>query len=303
MALIELSLGIYYSIHPKTTGICAGKICKSWLNKKWKVNSLGFRDKEWDFSKSTKSALFVGDSFTAGFGVSENERYSNIAGSKNNSRVLIYNAGENHTGTVDQHRYLKKLTSKSLSFDFVVYQYFGNDIEYLLDLNWALKPGITQKAARYLIENSFLFDQILRPFYLTKFSKAYHNNLVASYKNPKTFSKHQKNIIKILKHIRKIGAKNIFLVFPMLGSKELFNQTELLYGKQVKQLFTENCYAGDKMVNIPSLIKSISPEKWTVSKFDSHPSTSVHELIGQTLADAFDEKKNNHLKTCPRKIN
>ena len=303
MVIFELSLGIFYSMYPTTTGICAGKICKSWINKNWRVNSLGFRDKDWDFSEPTKRALFIGDSFTAGFGVSENERYSNIAASKNNSGVLIYNAGKNQTDTLDHHRKLKQLTSEIFSPDFVVYQYFGNDIEYLLDLNWILKSSITQKVARYFITNSFLFDQFLRPFYLTKFTKAYHNTLVASYENPETFSKHQKNILEILKHIRKIGAKNVFIVFPMLGSKELFNQTEVLYVKQVKQLFTKNCYVGDKLVNISTLIKSIPPDKWTASKFDSHPSPRLHQLIGQTVADAFDNKKNNHLKPCPRKAN
>jgi len=303
MTIIELSLGFYYSMHPQTTGICAGKICKSWVNKNWRVNSLGFRDKQWKFPDAAKGALFIGDSITAGFGVKENERYSNIAASKNNSKVLIYNAGENHTDTLDQHKNLKKLTSEKISPDFVVYQYFGNDIEYLLDLDWALKLSTTQKIARYFIENSFLFDQFLRPFYLTKFSRTYHNNLVAIYKNPKIFSKHQENILKIMKDIRQIGAKNIFIVFPMLGSKELFNQTELLYVKQVKQLFIENCYPGDKLVNISSLIKSIPPDKWTASKFDSHPSSRLHELIGQTVADAFDDKKNNHLKPCLNKIN
>jgi len=302
LIIVELSLWAYYSVQPKTTGICLGRICKFWFNENWMINSLGFRDKEWDFSESTKGALFIGDSFTAGFGVKENERFSNIANSRNHSGIHIYNAGKNNTNTVDQYKIIKMLTTKEVSLRFVVYQYLGNDIEYLLNLDWAEKPSIIQKTALFFIKNSFLFDQFLRPFYLSKFNKTYYKTLVTGYKNPETFSKHQKNIIKIFKYIRKINAKNIFIVFPMLGSKDLFNQTDLLYVKQLKQLFMDNCFSGDSLINISSLLKSLPPKKWVASKFDSHPSSEVHELIGNVIVDAFAEKKNKFLQPCTNKF-
>jgi hypothetical protein len=297
--IIEISLGIYYSMNPQTTGICAGKICKSWLKQNWRTNSLGFRDKEWNFSESNKGALFIGDSFSAGFGVKEIERYSNIAEKNNTSGIRIYNTGVNNTDTLDAYNSLRNFIPNKLSPDFVVYQYFGNDIEYLLNLDWLQKPNSLQKLVLFFIENSFLFDMALRPFYLTEFRQTYHKSLVAAYNGSKTFSNHRKNIIKIFDHIKKAGAKNIFIVFPMLGSKELLTQTEELYVKKVESIFKENCKLGDKLVNISSLVKTIHSKNWTASKFDSHPSAIVHEKIGQTVADAFDNKKNEHLLLCP----
>lgn len=163
-----------------------------------------------------------------------------------------------------------------------------------------LKPSFIQKAALYFIENSFLFDMVLRPFYLKEFRQTYQDKLVAAYKDPETFSKHQGNIKKIFDHIRKIEAKNIFVPFPMLGSKEVFAQTESLYVKNLEKFFRDNCYPGDKMVKLSPLLYSIPSNKWTASKFDSHSSSIVHNKIGEVLADAFDNKKNKYLFSCSK---
>jgi hypothetical protein len=300
LVLIEISLGIYFYMFPQTTGVCSGKICKSWLKENWRTNSLGFRDKEWDFSESNKGALFIGDSFTAGFGVKEIERYSNIAGKKHISGIRVYNTGVNNTDTLDTYNSLKTLTPEKISPNFVVYQYYGNDIEYLLNLDWLKKPNPLQKFALLFIENSFLFDMVLRPFYLTEFRETYHKNLIATYNDSELYSNHQTNIIKLFDHIKMTGAKNIFIVFPMLGSKELLVQSEGLYVKKVEKIFTDHCNWGDKLVNISSLLNSIPSNNWTASKVDSHPSAIVHEKIGQIVADAFGNKKNEYLFLCPK---
>ena len=87
----------------------------------------------------------------------------------------------------------------------------------------------------------------------------------------------------------------------MLGSKDLFTQTDLLL-KQLKQLFMDNCFSGDSLINISSLLKSLPPKKWVASKFGSHPSSEVHALIGNVIVDAFAEKKNKFLQPCTNKF-
>lgn len=60
-----------------------------------KINSYGYRDRPWDFSKKNKNILVLGDSFTAGFGVEENKRWSGYLQKlldHNDSTYKIYNA-------------------------------------------------------------------------------------------------------------------------------------------------------------------------------------------------------------------
>ena len=44
----------------------------------FRTNSHGFRDTQWDFIKDSKKIFFLGDSFTMGQGVEENERFANL---------------------------------------------------------------------------------------------------------------------------------------------------------------------------------------------------------------------------------
>lgn len=47
---------------------------------KVKINSYGYRDDEWDFSKERNVILVLGDSFTAGYGVDKDQRWSDQLG-------------------------------------------------------------------------------------------------------------------------------------------------------------------------------------------------------------------------------
>tara|TARA_Y100001958_G_C21230143_1_gene555829 strand:+ start:679 stop:1659 length:981 start_codon:yes stop_codon:yes gene_type:complete len=86
-----------------------------------KTNKSGFRCNH-NFEKKktpgTKRILIFGDSFTAGDGVSNNQRYSDILESKFNN-VEVYNFGLSGTGP-DQHYLIYKELAKNIEHDLLV---------------------------------------------------------------------------------------------------------------------------------------------------------------------------------------
>lgn len=104
-----------------------------------KHNSLGYRDNEFNITKSpdTTRILFIGDSFTHGFGVELNETYHQIFERKLNKgdkKYEIINAGYKGGESPDtEYLYLKK-EGLSLNPDIVAIGFFmGNDFENPLD--------------------------------------------------------------------------------------------------------------------------------------------------------------------------
>lgn len=102
-----------------------------------KTNALGLRNRELTPKKpiGTKRILFLGDSFTMGVGVTENQTYARIAEkllnkSSKNGEVEAINAGVNATGPYYQFTYLKH-EGLLLDPDVVVIGFFPwNDISY-----------------------------------------------------------------------------------------------------------------------------------------------------------------------------
>jgi hypothetical protein len=110
------------------------------FNIRVRTNSLGFRDKEYQFSRQAgiKRVIVLGDSFTWGWGVEQEETFCGVAAREMKNTEFI-NLGQAGYGTVQEYLLFKKLGIK-FSPDFTVLAFFVNDVYDNYDAGSLKKP-------------------------------------------------------------------------------------------------------------------------------------------------------------------
>lgn len=107
---------LFYTLKP---GNCIFNIADS--SEAYSINSLGVRDDEESLHKP--EILFLGDSFTMGWGVSNEESYAKLVENKTGMKVL--NAGISSYGTAREMGLLKRIDTSNLKY--LIIQYCPND--------------------------------------------------------------------------------------------------------------------------------------------------------------------------------
>lgn len=113
---------------------------RSYFALKWKTanirtNSAGYREREFDRPKpaGVYRIAFLGDSFTFGQGIREEERLSNLLDRELNKRtsgIEVLNFGNPGHNTADELKVLKTDVLPEVAPDFVLLQWYINDLEY-----------------------------------------------------------------------------------------------------------------------------------------------------------------------------
>lgn len=88
----------------------------------FRINSAGLRDDE--DSLDNPEILMLGDSYTMGWGVEQNESFASIIENKTNKKVL--NAGISSYGTARQYLLLDRIQTEKLKY--IILQYCDNDL-------------------------------------------------------------------------------------------------------------------------------------------------------------------------------
>jgi lysophospholipase L1-like esterase len=104
-----------------------------WKSAHVRLNSLGYRDKERDWSNSAGAyrIALIGDSYTFGQGLAEHERMSNLLEEELRRRrgaVDVVNLGNAGNNMADAVRVLRASIER-VKPDFVLFQWFVNDVE------------------------------------------------------------------------------------------------------------------------------------------------------------------------------
>jgi lysophospholipase L1-like esterase len=116
-----------------TTGDNRGYFSRRWRQAKVHNNSWGFRERDFDLNKPVGiyRIAIIGDSFTYGQGVDEEERFSNLLWkrlSRQNGAYEVLNFGLEGAETED-HLNILTQTVLPAKPDFVLLQWFVNDVE------------------------------------------------------------------------------------------------------------------------------------------------------------------------------
>jgi hypothetical protein len=123
------------------------------------LNSLGFRDREIPQKSPNRYRIVViGDSFTAGNGIEERERFSNLIGQVLGPAYEVLNFGRPSENMAEHLRGLEE--ALTVFPDFVLLQLYINDFETGRMARPAIQP-LLPRALNRTLEGSSLFYQLL----------------------------------------------------------------------------------------------------------------------------------------------
>ena len=162
IAIIEI-IFMFISLSHGSGEAYSGKI---WGNKYWNpINKLGFRDEEPKKGKNT--VFFVGDSFTAGWGVKNIEdRFGETMSrelKKKDISINEINLGRYGADTRLEYHIFKKFIDKSqIKPDHLVLQFFVNDMDKFFPKNKTCVQEVTHLPIwkKTIIEGSYLANYI-----------------------------------------------------------------------------------------------------------------------------------------------
>ena len=105
------------------------------------------------------------------------------------------------------------------------------------------------------------------------------------------------NIGQIFKKSHENNIKVVMLPFPFLNNKKALIFSER-YINKLEDFFKTNCNNGDAYLRINSIVMTISEDKWTVNKFDAHPSETLHSIISEKILMSLEKNKDDSIIYC-----
>ena len=245
------------------------------FDNKYQVNSMGFRDCEADLHHP--EVLFLGDSFTMGWGIDQDKTFAQVFENKTTLKTL--NSGISSYGTAREYHSFKKIRPDSLKL--IVIQYHDTDLEennYWVkykkfgektELDFDHQVRINEEVKKY-----FLFKHVKAGIiqFLTQGTKMNTNlpsNLGAEYVRIPSFTK---DFFEIVKQIRQTYDNPI--IFTYVGSFH----TEPKVVEVFEKYALENKIEGLYFVNMG---RKLSIEDYYF--FDDHINAKGHEKIGNEL--------------------
>lgn len=273
-------------IPPFSTGTGAG-IGKRWTERYWNpINSMGYRDEEFQFDGTGNLAVFLGDSFTAGHGVRFDETYYYVMKERFDQEYASVNLEKNGSSTSDQvENYQSFLTATNATPDIVFYQYFGNDIEDFFERPKYKSSKLSKNLAKisnvYSMISSFVFSQ--------RFGQEYFDGLKETYYTGELMSQHMRQVEELHGAFKDSKATIVFIVFPFLENEAVLQESQEMYVNSLRKFFVENCARGDIFFDVSNLALDLETPERIANFMDAHPSAKLHGQVASTLADALTE--------------
>ncbi len=250
-----------------------------WCHRYWgKANSLGYRDVEHVRVPGKRLVFALGDSFTAGGGLSQvASRFSNLLGDQH-GELQVLNLGQNGSDTADEWR---RLEQHPLRPDVLVLQYYPNDIEGAAQRTGWHMPGfapyedIASVKLRMLVRSSYLANLVYWSLPHTD-AVAYGRWLEAAYGDAAVMKRHRQDLERFTSYAQQAGIPLIVVVFPVLNDID-HSRTML---KPVVELLVEH---GASIIDVAELVQDMDVSARTVNRHDAHASVCVHRLVAEAL--------------------
>ena len=287
---VELLLRFFGPV--MSTGTSTG-IGAKWYEMYWQpINTDGYRDQEVDLQTEKKLLLTIGDSFTAGHGVLFDETYTSLLRKNLGDTYDVVNLGYNGASTSDEKDNFKRFLQKYRKTpDVIVYQYYGNDIEGLADvdecykfLDFSAPKGLT------LSRNSYLYGIIDSLILQRKFNSCYVSALTSAYRDKQKLTIHKKEIKDFVSDMRSDDNIVILIAFPYLNDDDNLINSSAIYIAEIREEFFEFCNRGDWFYDPTSAALKLKKDERVANFMDAHPSALLHEVVseevGRLISDA-----------------
>lgn len=244
------------------------------------TNSLGFRDREYAAEKPSgvKRILFIGDSFTMGWGVAFTDLYS-----KRLERLLnasggayeVINTGAGNYNTVMELE-LFKWKGLALDPDLVILMFFLNDVEPVPKA----RSGVTYAVMGHSYFVSFLFDRVtrMRSRFLRTFEWSTYYRDLYSPKNAANLSASAGAVREIAGLCREKGVQLLVVNIPEL--RELRPYRFGYATDYIRGLAEEN---GAAFLDLLPALSVYPPSSLWVSTEDPHANSKANEVIAEAI--------------------
>ncbi len=278
IVLIFFEIGFMF--FPQTHGVATTKASALWVDKYYKpVNSLGYRDREPDLKTNKKVVLFVGDSFTAGYGNDNvKERFSDLVASRLDTALYdVYNLG---IPGIDTRGEAERLKAYPLKPDVIVLAYFFNDIEVAAaDHGFEIEvpppySGIPRPLR--LVVDRLYFPNFIYWHLPNSSGQILDHFLHKTYNDPAILQTHLNDLSEIIRYKEENQAGMITVMIPFLPDLKYSAQ----FTKPVSDYLEKN---GVTVVTLEDEISKLPVEERVVNKTDSHSSVKTNEIIAQKL--------------------
>jgi lysophospholipase L1-like esterase len=251
----------------------------NWLERHWRENRLGYRDREWTAAdlEGKTTVVVTGDSFTAGWGIENpDDRYTGELQRQLGDDYAVINLGVYGTATVEQ---LDRLKAFPLATpDVVILQYFLNDINYA-GLRLGLLPD-PRPAPEWTDESylaNFLYTRLLYRYLDPRYNEDWWQWSYDAYDNATIWDLHRGEIEDYIDYVESIDARLIVVIFPNM----LDPVASIPYVDRVAQVFEER--GQTDILKLFDAAAAWSPQERMVSTRDTHPSVAFHRYVGEEL--------------------
>jgi hypothetical protein len=266
---------------------------KVWHDFYWETNSMNYRDKEPEVD-GERDFFFVGDSYSAGAGIVDVEnRFSNIFEktiNQNKEDIKTYNLAYEGIDTKGEFDYcLSKYEERTgISPEFIILQYFGNDIEIVALENNLERSSMDVYEGMIWPFNSFLRNSYLfNYFYFFKCNPVdgiisnYFEFFIRAYEDKLILNEHLEHLGAFIDFSNEKKAPLIVIILPFFHNLPLSNE---MYGEEIEGYFKDR---NIKTINLceDEYLLSLTIDELVVSNFDYHCSMAVHEHISKLLSE------------------
>lgn len=279
----------------------------NYINYKGIASCAYLRTSPFDIASKKRKIWFIGDSFTYGFGIESTETtFPAIVEQRLKEEYTSINLGDGGASTFQEKDIL--LTYDSLcgvNPDWVVWQYFGNDIDeqdlgpdiYAATQANSFKMRLGQ---RFFQAKTFLLDYLYWEYftdneqgaistYIDFLNRLYTSeSLTANSKIANDtmaiispFQRHLQPIREVAAHYKQRGVKFLVVVFPFLWEGGPENAEQLYTHRVIKALQADSIDA----IDLTPLVKPIPVQNRVANNHDPHPSVLVAKITGDTIAN------------------
>lgn len=298
-AVFEVGKYASWRFKPNTKGIMANGEFKVFYS----INSLGMRDKEHNVTKrrGITRILTIGDSFTEGFGVEQNESYPIILDSLVNKEynVEVFNAGIGGYSPDTEYIYLKELITIVKPDIVLLGFYVGNDIQ-----------DITKNA--WVVDDNKMPVNITSEIMMVKDNKLFlkDKGIYTHTTKLKIYLKHYINLILLRWSHTYIWIQNkrFGSAYPDLEGvsslievqtediKSAWEKTKMLI-KAMHNISQEN-NASFQIIIIPSRLQ-VNPKEWSFVEKNFQNYKPKNDLVQEELVKLCHEEKINCIDVLP----
>lgn len=287
---------IFFSFIPQNQGNTGVGLAQSiwYMYYYHPLNEAGYRDYQLNNrGKGLKTnVFFLGDSYTAGHGVNKfKDCYSSIISYKiDKNKFEIFNLGRGNSDTRDEFKRLKEFGIKP---DFVILQYYHNDIEpvakgyghYKTRESTFFKKAFFFMAAT-ISKSSFFINFIVvngaSKIINANISGNYRNEILAAYSDKNCLKEHLNDIDSIINFCRRNEIKLYVLFMPDLADVNFANT---VYNK-VKPLLVKNEIP---FITLEEELKNYDPSDLTVGPIDNHANEFTQKIIAAKILKSVPE--------------